>query len=243
MAVKKIYQVSRDCQFDADLTFENGVIGIPECLAQIDGVTYHIAAMSIPVNCGCSMLWLGTRGMELTNGRSCQMHNSVGMERLCWVADGDLMVLCRPVSGMSQEAAVDVSTCSTWMPDRDFLESKIREEINSKTDDILSYGFMWNNIRFPVTLETEITHKIEFDLRQLLPSGHIIKGEGNQYYQMSNPASEYESFFFTGVQFTTEVIATGWTLKDGGTLDGQTVTPLSELTPSGLLYYRDPRSL
>lgn len=126
---------------------------------------------------------------------------------------------------------------------KDVLVSIRRNQINQKTDQLLSDGFTWNNIQFSLD---QIHYNDYRDTVTYLKNGTLsypfkIKGKGNNYYELQND-EDTDSFFNTGMSVKRQILSDGWTLKDGGTdSSGNTHKALSDMTISELVNFVDPR--
>lgn len=133
---------------------------------------------------------------------------------------------------------------SEEMTELECLRRNLRQEVDHRTDRILSSGMFWQGSRWSAD-------KIHFDdyrdaCQQImtgLASEILIHGIGQDAYVMLN-ASNVQEFFELGKKFKLDTMFDGYRIKDlGGTLSsGLEIKPLKEMSIEELREWRDPRN-
>lgn len=108
------------------------------------------------------------------------------------------------------------------------LEQSIRDQIDTKTDEIIDAGFTYQTMSFKLDLEHQNSYMFDYLLNQTYP--HIVKGVGNDYITFGDH-DEHTTFIATGFGYVDNVIRTGWNIKDN----------LVNLSYAELLAWTDPR--
>ena len=108
-------------------------------------------------------------------------------------------------------------------------KNKKCDEIDTKTDNIILNGFIFNNIVFPLTKIKNgvITHDSEINYLGLLTSKDVlpysgddrvmVKGKtltGEVSYFIPESSNELLMFCMTGLMFMKTLLGSGWVLKD-----------------------------
>jgi hypothetical protein len=107
---------------------------------------------------------------------------------------------------------------------------EIRDQIDTKTNEIIADGVTYNDIQFKLDVEHQLTYKGAYDLRAFITYPYTVKGEGENYLTLDDEAA-FTTFILTGFTHIDSAIRGGWVLK----------AALETMTYEELLAWTDPR--
>jgi len=108
------------------------------------------------------------------------------------------------------------------------LAQKVRDRIDTRTDELIAIGFTYQDMHFKLDLEHQNSYMFDYLLNSTYP--HTVKGVGDDYITFSS-RNEHTAFIGTGFGTADTLIRGGWTLKDA----------LAEMTYAQLAAWTDPR--
>lgn len=141
---------------------------------------------------------------------------------LKWVPDETQLLV-------SSDNGVFVPDPRIIMSDADLLNC-VRQDIDRKTQELITYGFIFSGVRFPCTLDQQMNFKATYDMRDILTYPFKVKGAGQNFLMLQN-ATEVASWFLTGFQHVHGCLQVGWDMKDA----------VASLSHAELIAYVDPR--